>query len=129
MLIEAIFGIAAGILSAVKKYSFWDMLVTLSTSVLVSIPVFWLGMLLQMFFGIKFKQWGLPYLPMSGMSSRDVPFVDALHPAGAHSGLGLHGLRGPHRAEPAAGGHGAGLHAYRGGQRACRAARSSGGTA
>ena len=73
ILIEAVLGILAGILSAVRRYSFWDMLVTLSTSVLVALPVFWLGMLLQVLFGIKFKQWGLPYLPMSGMNAGDFP--------------------------------------------------------
>ena len=73
ILIEAVLGILAGILSAVKRYSFWDMLVTLSTSILVALPVFWLGMLLQVLFGIKFKQWGLPYLPMSGMNQGAFP--------------------------------------------------------
>lgn len=73
VLIEALMGVAAGILSAVKRYSFWDTLVTLSTSVLVSLPVFWLGMLLQVLLGIKFKQWGLPYLPMTGMKSGQFP--------------------------------------------------------
>jgi peptide/nickel transport system permease protein len=68
ILIEAVLGIAAGVLSAVKRFSFWDVLVTLSTSVLVSVPVFWLGMGLQLLFGIKFKQWGLPYLPVTGIS-------------------------------------------------------------
>jgi len=71
ILVEIIVGLLAGIISAVKQYSFWDVLVTLSTSVLVAIPVFWLGMLLQMFFGIKLKQWtgGALYLPMSGMGN------------------------------------------------------------
>jgi ABC-type dipeptide/oligopeptide/nickel transport system permease component len=73
ILIEAILGILAGILSAVKRFSFWDMLVTLSTSILVALPVFWLGMLLQVLFGIKFKQWGLPYLPIQGMHAGDFP--------------------------------------------------------
>jgi ABC-type dipeptide/oligopeptide/nickel transport system permease component len=73
IIIEAIFGIAAGILSAVRRYSFWDILVTLSTSVLVSLPVFWLGMILQLLFGIKFKQWGMPYLPATGMSGDGMP--------------------------------------------------------
>ena len=73
IIIEMIFGISAGVISAIKRYSFWDVLVTLSTSVLVSVPVFWLGMLLQILFGIKFKQWGLPYLPISGMTSREFP--------------------------------------------------------
>ena len=75
ILIEALFGLGAGILSAVKRYSFWDVFVTLSTSVLVSLPVFWLGMLLQVLFGIKFKEWGLPYLPTSGMTGDQFPQV------------------------------------------------------
>lgn len=73
IIIEMFFGIAAGVISAIKRYSFWDVLVTFSTSVLVSIPVFWLGMLLQIMFGIKFKEWGLPYLPISGMQSAEFP--------------------------------------------------------
>jgi ABC-type dipeptide/oligopeptide/nickel transport system permease component len=69
ILVEIVIGLLAGIISAVKQYSFWDVLVTLSTSILVSVPVFWLGMLLQIFFGIKVKQWtgGAIALPMSGM--------------------------------------------------------------
>jgi ABC-type dipeptide/oligopeptide/nickel transport system permease component len=81
LLIEAIIGISAGILSAVKQYSFWDISVTLSTSILVAIPVFWLGMLLQVMFGLKFKEWGLPYLPMSGMSGEFPSFVYFILPA------------------------------------------------
>ncbi|MDZ4167067.1 MAG: ABC transporter permease [Coriobacteriia bacterium] len=71
ILVEIVIGLMAGIISAVKQYSFWDVVVTLSTSILVSVPVFWLGMLLQMFFGIKIKQWtgGAFSLPMSGMGS------------------------------------------------------------
>ena len=75
LLLEAIFGIAAGILSAVKRYSFWDVLVTLSTSVLVSLPVFWLGMILQYVFGIQFKRWGLPYLPATGIGSPQILYL------------------------------------------------------
>jgi len=69
ILLEVIIGILAGIISAVKQYSFWDVVVTLSTSVLVAVPVFWLGMLLQILFGIKLKEWtgGAVFLPMSGM--------------------------------------------------------------
>lgn len=82
ILIEAVIGIGAGILSAVRRYSFWDMLVTFSTSILVSVPVFWLGMGLQILFGIKFKEWGLPYLPVSGTSGGQLPFwVHVILPA------------------------------------------------
>ncbi len=75
IVIEMFFGIIAGIISAVKRYSFWDVLVTFSTSVLVSLPVFWLGMLLQILFGLKFKEWGLPFLPISGMRSDRFPDI------------------------------------------------------
>ena len=62
IIIEVIIGIFAGIVSAVKKFSFWDMLVTISTTIAVCIPVYWLGMMLQVAFGLK-----LGWLPMSGM--------------------------------------------------------------
>ena len=75
IIIEAILGVLAGVLSAVKRYSFWDVFVTLSTSVLVSLPVFWLGLLLQWVIGIKFKQWGLPYLPTSGLNGDHFPQI------------------------------------------------------
>lgn len=69
--VEIIIGLLAGIISAVKQFSFLDVLVTLSTSVLVSVPVFWLGLLLQMFFGIQLKNWtgGAVSLPITGMGS------------------------------------------------------------
>ncbi len=82
IIIEIIIGVGAGLISAVKRYSFSDVFVTLTTSVLVSVPVFWLGMLLQMLFGIKLKQWtgGTFYLPIFGMG--DPPdFVHIILPA------------------------------------------------
>lgn len=69
--VEVLVGLFAGIISAVKQYSFWDVLVTLSTSILVSVPVFWLGLLLQMFFGIQIRKWtGDAFsLPITGMGN------------------------------------------------------------
>ncbi|MDO9557483.1 MAG: ABC transporter permease [Coriobacteriia bacterium] len=75
IVIEIIMGITAGIISAVKQYSLADVLTTLSTSILVAIPVFWLGMMLQLLFGILLKRWtgGAFYLPISGMESYQFP--------------------------------------------------------
>ena len=75
IIIEIIVGVGAGIISAVKQYSFWDVFVTLTTSILVSLPVFWLGMMLQYFFGIWLKNATNEafYLPISGASG---PFPD-----------------------------------------------------
>ena len=75
ILIEIVVGVGAGIISALKQYSFWDVFVTLSTSILVALPVFWLGLLLQYFFGIALKEWtnGRFYLPISGVSGGGFP--------------------------------------------------------
>ena len=69
IIIEVIIGIFAGIISAVKKYSFWDILVTISTTIAVCIPVYWLGMMLQVSFGLK-----LGWLPMSGMGGGSIQY-------------------------------------------------------
>lgn len=69
IIIETIIGLLAGIISAVRKYSFLDVLVTISTTILVCMPVYWLGMLLQIGFGLK-----LGWLPMSGMGDGSIRF-------------------------------------------------------
>ncbi len=68
--IEILIGIGVGVVSAVKQYTVYDTFATLSTSVLVALPVFWLGLMLQYFFGIMLKNWtgGAFYLPISGAS-------------------------------------------------------------
>ena len=70
IVIEAVVGIGAGIVSAIKRYSFWDILVTLITSLMVAMPAFWFGMLLQLFFGIFLKDvtGGAVSLPISGVA-------------------------------------------------------------
>ena len=67
IILETVVGIGAGMVSAIKRYSFWDVLVTLVTSILVAMPAFWLGMLLQLFFGVVLKDvtGGAFYLPIS----------------------------------------------------------------
>jgi len=69
IIIEIIMGIFTGIISAVKKYSFWDMLATLSTTILVCVPVYWLGMIMQVIFGLK-----LGLLPMSGYGDGSIRY-------------------------------------------------------
>ena len=69
IIIEIIIGIFTGIISAIKKYSFWDMLATISTTLLVCIPVYWLGMVMQVIFGLK-----LGWLPMSGYGDGSIRY-------------------------------------------------------
>lgn len=81
IIIEAIVGIGAGMVSAIKRYSFWDVLVTLVTSILVAMPAFWLGMLLQLFFGVFLKNAtdGAFYLPISGAGGSNSEFESWVH--------------------------------------------------
>jgi ABC-type dipeptide/oligopeptide/nickel transport system permease component len=74
--LEILVGVGVGIVAAVKQYSIWDTLSTLATSILVALPVFWLGLMLQYLFGILMKQWtgGSIYLPISGMWYPGAPF-------------------------------------------------------
>ncbi|QWT17195.1 ABC transporter permease [Collinsella sp. zg1085] len=74
IVLEAVMGIGAGIISAVKRYSFWDILVTLSTSTLVAVPAFWLGMILQLSFGVYLK-----VLPLSGAGGAASQYQDWMH--------------------------------------------------
>jgi peptide/nickel transport system permease protein len=61
MLIALVIGIPAGIVSAVKKESFWDYLANLLGLSGLSIPNFWLGIMLILLFSVQ-----LGWLPASG---------------------------------------------------------------
>lgn len=61
LLFALLIGIPAGILAAVRRNSLWDHLATTISLVGVSMPIFWLGLLLSYFFGVK-----LGWLPPSG---------------------------------------------------------------
>ena len=81
IVLEAIVGVGAGIISAIKRYSFWDVLVTLTTSLLVAMPAFWLGMLLQLIFAIWLKDvtGGAFALPVSGVAGLRAQFPDWMY--------------------------------------------------
>jgi ABC-type dipeptide/oligopeptide/nickel transport system permease component len=82
--VEVVVGIGIGIVAAVKQYSIWDVLTTLLSSILVSLPVFWLGIMLQLFFGVLMRQWtaGQFYLPVVGASGSGFPdWVHLILPA------------------------------------------------
>ena len=50
---EAIIGISAGLLAGLRRRSFWDSLVFVTTLVIISIPSFVLGSVAQMVFGVR----------------------------------------------------------------------------
>jgi ABC-type dipeptide/oligopeptide/nickel transport system permease component len=61
MILAIIFGIGAGIISAIKRYSVFDYSAMFVALAGVSMPVFWLGLVLIYFFSVK-----LGILPVSG---------------------------------------------------------------
>lgn len=59
--------IPLAILSALRQYSKLDYLITGASFLAFALPTFWLGLVCIMIFAVKFKEWGLPYLPAGGM--------------------------------------------------------------
>jgi oligopeptide transport system permease protein len=53
IVVEIVIGISAGVISAVTRYSFWDVLVTLTTTLAIGFPTFVIGLILQQAFAIK----------------------------------------------------------------------------
>lgn len=53
IIIEIVIGISAGVLAGIRRGKFIDTLVTVSTLVLISIPVFVIGNLAQLIFGVR----------------------------------------------------------------------------
>ena len=55
MFIAVLIGIPVGIISAVRQYSFADILSTVAALAFTSIPAFWLGLLLILLFSVRLK--------------------------------------------------------------------------
>jgi peptide/nickel transport system permease protein len=65
VIIVLAFGI--GIYSALRQYSVVDHLVTALSFVGYSMPIFFVALVSMYLFAVKFREWGLPYLPTVGM--------------------------------------------------------------
>jgi len=64
MAIATVLGMGAGIISATKRYSLFDNFVMLLALAGIAIPVFWLGLMMQLLFSVY-----LGWFPSSGMGS------------------------------------------------------------
>ena len=67
MIISTLLGVILGIISATKQYSLFDYLSMLGALVGVSMPIFWLGLVLMLIFSLN-----LGWLPMSGRLSVNI---------------------------------------------------------
>lgn len=72
-LFAVVTGVGVGIVSAYKKYSFIDRSLMILILIGFCLPVFWLGILLQIVFGLE-----LNWLPISGMYSPGVTGIGDL---------------------------------------------------
>ncbi|GHJ46056.1 ABC transporter permease [Catellatospora sp. TT07R-123] len=97
-LVEAIVGILAGVLAGTRSGGFMDYFVKISTVLVISVPVFVLGLLIQEYVGVQFGNWlrGMSWVPewisrgMFGAAyKRDYPFASLMLPGVV---LGLLGL-------------------------------------
>ena len=80
-LFSTIFGILLGIVSALKRNSIIDVVTMMIANVGVSMPVFWLGLVLAYVFALTFKDTPL-WLPPSGRLTSGLtiaPLVETLH--------------------------------------------------
>ena len=62
LMLATIFGLLAGIVSAVRQFGLADKVITLVVLIGISVPSFWLGLLLILFFAVKIR-----LFPASGM--------------------------------------------------------------
>ncbi len=78
LIIAVAIGIPAGVLSAVKRNSVWDVVTMVGANVGVSMPVYWLGLMLAYLFAVMLK--GTPFwLPPSGRLTAgltSIPFYE-----------------------------------------------------
>lgn len=61
--ISLLIAVPIGLISAVKQYSRLDYAVTTFSFFGIAMPIFWFGLLMIILFGLKFREWGLPYFP------------------------------------------------------------------
>jgi peptide/nickel transport system permease protein len=83
LVLSLVVAIPIGIFSAVKQYSKLDYAVTMGSFVGLSMPVFWFGIMMITIFGLKFKEWGLPYLPAGGVAAArayEIPVIGVVQP-------------------------------------------------
>ncbi len=69
LLLGILMAIPLGVTGALRRGSRVDHFMTGLSVAGVSIPSFWLGLLLILLFSVQFKVWGLPWLPSGGAQS------------------------------------------------------------
>jgi peptide/nickel transport system permease protein len=88
IIFASFFGIVLGVVSALNRNSFWDTLTMIGANIGISMPVFWLGLLLAYFFAMIMK--GTPFfIPPSGRLSPGMSMTSLLTLWGMEESTGL----------------------------------------
>jgi peptide/nickel transport system permease protein len=69
MTLGVLVALPLGAIAAIRRGTLVDHALTLVSVAGVSIPSFWLGLLMIVFFSVTLQSWGLPWLPSSGYQS------------------------------------------------------------
>lgn len=67
VLFAFVLAVPIGIYAAVHRNSIADRLATMLAVAGFAIPTVWLGLMLMLLFSVKFREWGLPALPVGGV--------------------------------------------------------------
>ncbi|MFN8374544.1 MAG: ABC transporter permease [Anaerolineae bacterium] len=67
--VTIVLSLAVGVYASLRRYSRFDNLLTTITFITFSMPIYLIALLSIYIFAVKFRLWGLPYLPVQGMWS------------------------------------------------------------
>ncbi len=66
--VTIILGVSIGVYAALRQYTWIDNIITTLSFVTFSMPIFLVALLGVFIFAVLFREWGLPYLPVQGMT-------------------------------------------------------------
>jgi oligopeptide transport system permease protein len=87
--LQMVIGVVAGVIAAVFRYSFLDVLVTVSTTVAIGVPTFVIGLALQNVFALNLR-----WLPLQGGQGVEAIILPALTLAAVETALVARLMRG-----------------------------------
>jgi peptide/nickel transport system permease protein len=68
LVLSLIISVPIGVYAAVKRNSVFDRFANIGAVAGFAIPTVWLSLMLILLVAVKFREWGLPYLPVGGVS-------------------------------------------------------------
>lgn len=95
IVLSLLIAIPVGIYSALRRNGIVDRFFAVFSTAAYAMPIFWLSLLLIILFSTKFREWGLPALPTSGVVANRGPDAGSLQDRFLHIILPLTALTLP----------------------------------